>query len=142
MLDLDNTVAAYNEHIFADNIMQWITDIKDSGIKLFIISNSTRSKRVTSFSESIDAGYIMKSAKPSPKSLLCAMETAGFGKNGSALAGDQVFTDVLAANRAGIISIVVRPRRFTNPFLAIRYYMELPFRALCKNKKLRTESNK
>jgi len=139
MLDLDNTIAAYDEHVFAENIEQWITEIKNNDITLFIISNSTRTKRVVSFSESIETGYIMRSAKPSPKSLLNAMETAGFGKNESALAGDQVFTDGLAANRAGVISIIVRPRRFTNPFLALRYSLELPFRAMCKNKEIRTE---
>jgi len=134
MLDLDNTIAAYNEHIFADDILKWITDAKNNGINLFIISNSTRTKRVTSFSESIAVRYIMRSAKPSPKSLLHAMETAGFAKNESALAGDQVFTDALAANQAGVISIIVRPRRFTNPFLALRYFLELPFRAMCNSK--------
>jgi hypothetical protein len=76
----------------------------------------------------------MQSCKPSPKSLLQAMETAGFGADVSALAGDQIMTDALAANRAGIVSIIVRPRRFTNPFLALRYYIEVPFRAMCKNK--------
>jgi len=134
MIDLDNTIAAYDEHVLAEEVAKWITDIRNSGVGLFIISNSTRTKRVTSYAESIGVGYIMRSAKPSPKSLLRAMETADFSKNESALAGDQVFTDALAANRAGVISIIVRPRRFTNPFLALRYYMELPFRAMCKNK--------
>jgi len=134
MLDLDNTIAAYDEHILTDSISEWITGITDSGIKLFIISNSKRKKRVESFSESIGAEFIQKSGKPSPKSLLDAMETAGFDSSVSALAGDQILTDTLAANRAGVISIVVRPRRFTNPFLALRYFIEVPFRAMCKNK--------
>ena len=134
MLDLDNTIAAYDEHVMSDNIMKWIADIKNSGIELFIISNSTRKKRVELHSESIDAEFIMASGKPSPKSLHNAMETSGFNSGVSALAGDQILTDTLAANRAGIVSIIVRPRRFTNPFLALRYFIEVPIRALCKNK--------
>ena len=133
MLDLDNTLAAYDEHELSDRISKWISDIRDSGIELFLISNSSRKKRVEAFSESTGIGFIMKSGKPSPKSLLRAMEKSGFGHDETALAGDQVFTDTLAANRAGVISIVVRPRRFTNPFLALRYYIEVPFRAMCKN---------
>ena len=133
MLDLDNTLAAYDEREFSNDIIKWITDIKSTGIELFIISNSSRTKRVTSFTGSIGVEYIMKSRKPSPAGLLRAMETAGFKSGESALAGDQIFTDVLAANRAGVLSVVVRPRRFTNPFLALRYFIELPFRKLVKN---------
>jgi len=134
MLDLDNTIAAYDEHVFSDDISKWIKKVQDSGITIFIISNSTRNKRVTSHSESIGADFIMQSGKPSPKSLHAAMEKAGFSENESALAGDQIMTDTLAANHAGIISIIVKPKKFTNPFFALRYYIEQPFRALCKNK--------
>jgi len=134
MLDLDNTIAAYNEHTFADNISKWISDIQSVGVELFIISNSTRKKRVKSHSDSIGVRFIMKSQKPSAKSLLHAMEVSGYSPDASALAGDQILTDTVAANRAGIVSIIVRPRRFTNPFLAIRYFFEIPFRAMCKNK--------
>jgi len=134
MLDLDNTIAAYDEHILSDDVVQWITNVKNSGVEMFIISNSTRKNRVESHSESIGSGFIMQSYKPSPKSLIHAMETSGFSTDVSALAGDQIVTDTLAANRAGVISIIVRPKRFTNPFLAIRYFVEIPFRAMCKNK--------
>jgi len=134
MLDLDNTLAAYDEHVLSEDIAKWIADIKKNDIELFIISNTTRKNRVESFSDSIGARFIMQSMKPSPKSLMLAMETAGFNSGVSALAGDQILTDTLAANRAGVTSIIVKPRRFTNPFLAIRYYIEVPFRAMCKNK--------
>jgi len=134
MLDLDNTIAAYDEHILSEEIFQWINEIQSSGITLFIISNSTRKHRVQSHSDSINAGYIMESYKPSPKSLFKAMEVSGFSSDTSALAGDQILTDTLAANRAGVISIIVRPKRFTNPFLALRYFIEIPFRMMCRNK--------
>jgi len=134
ILDLDNTIAAYDEHKLADSIAQWIADIRGGCIDLFIISNSTRKKRVTSFAESIGVGFIMQSGKPSPKSVLRAMEITGFDSGETALAGDQIFTDALAANRAGVVSIIVQPRRFTNPFLTLRYYVEIPFRAMCRNK--------
>jgi len=142
MLDLDNTVAAYNEHIIADDVMKWISDIQSGGVELFIISNSKRIKRVESHCKAMNVKFIMQAGKPSPKSLLQAMEVSGFNPDTSALAGDQILTDTIAANRAGIISIIVRPRRLTNPFLAIRYFCEVPFRAMCKNKykKVKPES--
>ena len=134
MLDLDNTIAAYDEHVLSEDVSLWIDDIRNSGIELFLISNSTRKNRVETFAKSIDVEFIMKSYKPSPVSLLKAMEIKGYSSGESALAGDQVFTDALAANRAGVVSMIVRPRRFTNPFLVLRYCFEVPFRAMSKNR--------
>ena len=134
MVDLDNTIAAYDEHVLSDDISRWICGVRDSGIVLFLISNSTRKNRVETFSKSIGVEYIMASLKPSPNSLFRAMEISGYTSDRSALAGDQVFTDALAANCAGVVSIIVRPKRFTNPFLALRYCIEVPFRAMCRNR--------
>ena len=134
MMDLDNTIAAYDEHTLSADIIDWISTIKNSGIDLYIISNSTREKRVSSLSGEIDVDFIMRANKPSNKSLLKAMKLTGHSAETSALVGDQIFTDGIAANRAGITSMLVCPRRFTNPFLAIRYFIELPFRAFCNNK--------
>ena len=134
MLDLDNTVAAYSEHSPSDSIARWITEIKNSDIELFIISNSSRTGRVDSFAKALQIGYITGASKPSPNGVTLTMKKKGFSAKESALVGDQIFTDVLAANRAGVISMIVKPRRFTNPFLAIRYVLEMPLRAMCRNK--------
>ena len=134
MLDLDNTIAAYDESSPADEIMHWLSEIRNCGVELFIISNSRRKVRVDAFAKTLGITSVNNARKPSPKAVLQAMDTAGFSADNSALAGDQVFTDTLAANRAGIISIIVRPRKCTNLFLSLRYALETPFRAACKNK--------
>lgn len=133
MLDLDNTVAAYSEHSPAEDVSRWVEEMKQSGVELFIVSNSSvRKERVDVFAEALGIGFIKGASKPSPEGLLQTMDVSGFLPSESALAGDQIFTDTLAANRAGVVSIIVRPRRFTNPALALRYGVEAPFRALCK----------
>jgi len=134
LLDLDNNIAAYPEHKLSDDVSYWISSLKAVGIKLFIISNSKRTDRVQTFAKELDSGYEMRAGKPSPNSIIKIMAAEGFNVSETALIGDQIYTDVLAANRAGIISIVVRPKQFSNPFLAIRYFFELPFRVMCKNK--------
>jgi len=134
MLDLDNTVAAYSEHIPSDRITNWVRQMKDCGVELFIVSNSVRDTRVDRFAQTLGIEFIKGASKPSPKGILQAMATAGFDAIHSAFIGDQVFTDTLAANRAGIVSIVVKPRRFTNPLLALRYASEAPFRAMSRVK--------
>ena len=134
MLDLDNTVAAYSESLPSVTVKHWMTEIKTHGIEVFIVSNSVRKIRVEAFAEALDVAFVLGASKPSPKGVILAMEKSGFSAEESALIGDQVYTDTLSANRAGVFSIIVSPRRFTNPFLVLRYALEVPFRVLCKNK--------
>jgi hypothetical protein len=134
MLDLDNTIAGYSENTLSESVSRWAAEIKSCGIELYIVSNSIRKKRVRAFARSLGIGVIMGARKPSPKGVLRAMAAAGHSAGDSAFIGDQVFTDTLAANRAGVISIIVDPRRFTNPFLALRYAIESPFRAACRKR--------
>ena len=129
MLDLDNTIAPYGALKPDDSVLNWIKDIKNSGIELFIVSNSKRPDRVESFARQMQIGYIKNACKPSVKGIQKAMKMCGKTPDESALCGDQTFTDVLGANRAGITSFLVHPIKFTNPFLAVRYFFELPFRA-------------
>ena len=134
MLDLDNTIAAYDESSPADDVSRWAADLRGVGVQLYIVSNSARKRRVWSFAKAMGIGKIMNARKPSPARLLKVMAASGFTARESGLIGDQIFTDTLAANRAGIVSIIVRPRRFSNPLLALRFAFEAPFRAACRNK--------
>jgi HAD superfamily phosphatase (TIGR01668 family) len=133
-LDLDNTIAPYGTDIPTVAISDWAEFIKRSGIELFIITNNHKSKRVESHASSLGIGYILGANKPSASGIRRALEQRGKKPHEAALAGDQVYTDVLAANRAGIISISVRPIKILNPALNIRFWLEAPFRAMCKNK--------
>ena len=133
MLDLDNTIAAYYEHSPAEDVLTWAARMAAGGVELFIVSNSRRVGRVKAFAEAMDIGFVNAARKPSTEGLISAMKAAGYSKGESALAGDQVFTDAIAANSAGIVSIIVHPRSLKNPFLALRYALESPFRAMARN---------
>lgn len=132
MLDLDNTIAVYGEQTPANDVMQWVSETKSCGVELLIVSNSRRKERVEAFARALGTDYIYGARKPSPKYVLRAMQEKGFSAGESALLGDQVYTDALAANLAGIASITVRPRSLKNPFLALRYALETPFRAAAR----------
>ena len=141
MIDLDNTLAAYDEYAPSESISKWMSSIKASGITAALVSNSTRVMRVYTFAETFDINSVARARKPSPFNMLHLMETAGFNANESALIGDQIFTDVLAANRAQVVSIIVKPRKFTNVFLALRYYAEFPIRFFTRNKMMKSEES-
>ena len=128
MLDLDNTLAPYSEHLPSVSVTSWVSKIKDAGITLFFVSNSKRPTRVEVFANALETGFIKEAQKPSPDKLLQTIAALGFSTVETALVGDQIYTDVLAANLAGIISIIVRPIKLQNPLLALRFAVETPFR--------------
>jgi predicted HAD superfamily phosphohydrolase YqeG len=61
------------------------------------------------------------------------MEDMRVTKEQTAIIGDQIFTDVLGGNRAGVSTILVKPIRLAgNPGRYVRYAVELPFRLLSR----------
>lgn len=131
MLDLDNTLAPYGELQPTQAVIKWVNSIKNAGITLFFVSNSKKPTRVEVFSHSLGIEYLKEARKPSPTKLLQAISQSGFNKGEAALVGDQIYTDVLAANRAGVVSIIVKPISLKNPLLALRFAFESPFRLIC-----------
>ena len=134
MLDLDNTIAPYGQEEPTRDIISWAEDMRERGIELFIVSNSRRPERVEAFATALGIGYIKAAGKPSPRGVLQSLEVKNEKPEESALIGDQVYTDVLAANRAGVFSIVIEPINLSNSLLTVRYWLEKPFRAMCKQK--------
>lgn len=127
LLDLDNTISPYKVEAPDEETVRWVDMMKEGGIDLYIVSNN-KGTRPEVFAEALGIPFIKRAGKPSPRGILEALERTGTDKRATALAGDQVYTDMLAANQAEVTGILVEPIKFTNPFLAIRYFFELPFR--------------
>ena len=61
------------------------------------------------FNKDIGTDYIYNARKPSTKNYIRAMEIMGTDRTNTVFVGDQLFTDVWGAKRAGIRNILVRP---------------------------------
>ena len=127
ILDVDNTIAPYKTVTLRESVVAWARDLQAAGITLFIVSNN-KGDRPEIFARLLGIEYIKRAGKPSPRGVIQGMAVAGFKPSETALVGDQIYTDTIAANLAGVRALLVEPIRFTNPFLAIRYVFELPFR--------------
>lgn len=127
ILDVDNTIAPYGQVTLDNQVLSWAGELKAAGVGLYIVSNN-KGQRPEIFSKLLDVPYIKRAGKPSPRGVREALENAGVPPDRAALAGDQIYTDTIAANLAKVKMMLVEPIRFTNPFLAIRYFFELPFR--------------
>ena len=78
------------------------------GYETCLISNN-KEPRVASFAGQVDSKYLYKAGKPSPEGYRKAMKICGTTKEDTLFVGDQLFTDVWGANRAGVYSILVKP---------------------------------
>ncbi len=134
LLDLDNTIAPYSLDTPTAEVRLWAQECRLMGIALFIVSNNRSADRARRFAEALDISFVHRSRKPSRRGLIRAMEIMGKEPKDCALVGDQIYTDVLAANRSGVLSLLVEPIALSSFFLTLRYYAEKPFRALCRNK--------
>jgi len=131
LADLDNTLAPYKVTQPSPEVLAWKTALEEAGITLFLLSNSRKPGRAQRFAEQLGIPYQGHSGKPKKAGYLRAMERMGAGPEETVMVGDQIFTDTLGANRAGVTPLLVQPIRLAgNPGRYIRYAVETPFRLL------------
>ena len=131
LADLDNTLVPYGVPLPDEKLKAWRDDLAAHGVTLFILSNNRHEHRPSTFAQGLEVPFIGHAGKPKTPSFFKAMEEMGVSPRETAIVGDQVFTDVLGGNRAGITTILVRPIRLAgNPGRYLRYAVEVPFRLL------------
>ncbi len=133
LMDFDNTMLPYTTDTPSEELLTWAKDMQSSGIYLCIVSNSKR-PRVPTFSRNYGIPCVTHSRKPGTAGIRRAMGKRNI--QNVALVGDQIFTDVLGANRARIISILVKPINNHNIWLKLRHVLEQPFIALSKKRRI------
>ena len=105
IFDLDNTLVHHgdNSNDKVDNLFKHIHDV---GFKTLLLTNNDQD-RVERFIKNIDTQYICDANKPDVSSYLKAIGMMGLKKNEVIYIGDQIFIDILGANKSGVASILV-----------------------------------
>lgn len=133
LADLDNTLVPYGVPLPDEKLKGWRDELAAHGVTLFILSNNRHESRPRTFAQALDVPYIGHAGKPKTASFVRAMEQMGVAPEQTAIVGDQIFTDVLGGNRAGVATILVKPIRLAgNPGRYLRYAVEVPFRLLSR----------
>lgn len=115
IFDIDNTLVEHGADA-DERAIALMKRLKNCGFKICFLSNN-KEPRVARFCEGLRrAGvdmygvyHISKAGKPSTKNYEKAMEMMGTMQRTTLFVGDQLFTDVWGANRAGISSVLVNP---------------------------------
>ena len=127
LIDIDNTLAPYEQDVPDERILDWFALLSENGIKAALISNN-HADRVELFNKSLGLPAYADSGKPGGKYLIEAMAKMGVSREETAGLGDQLLTDTLAAHRLGLISIIVPPiKDKTSLFFKSKRLIEKPF---------------
>lgn len=105
--DIDNTLVEHGMPA-TERAVELFERLRNIGFDTCLISNN-KEPRVKPFADAVGSKYVYDAHKPSRKNYIRAMELMGTDTGNTYFIGDQIFTDVYGANRAGIPSILVKP---------------------------------
>ena len=126
MMDFDNTIVPYTTNIPTEKMEAWLWMMVQSDIQLCVVSNSKRD-RVRVFCGKYGIPVITHAKKPGTRGIEECLAKFGVDRKNAAIVGDQIFTDTLGGNRAGVATILVRAIDNHNIWLKLRHVAELPF---------------
>lgn len=112
IFDIDNTLVHHGDDSTKE-IDELFKEIQGIGLKTIILSNNGE-ERIKRFLKNIDSLYICNAEKPKVTNYLKAVEMMGIKKEEAIFIGDQIFTDILGANRSKIANILVKYIREKN----------------------------
>ena len=127
LLDIDNTLAPYEQDDPDERILTWFEALHAAGIQAALISNN-HPPRVERFNAPLGLPAYADSGKPGSRTILAAMRDMGVEASETAGLGDQLLTDTLAVHRLGMISLIVPPiKDKTTLFFRFKRWLERPF---------------
>jgi hypothetical protein len=108
IVDLDNTLVASNEPDATPEVVNWMSQVKNLGFQLVIVSNNSKS-RVVRFAQPLEIPFIFKAKKPLRFAFSEVLNRLGLAKKEVVVVGDQLLTDVLGGNLMGLYTVLVIP---------------------------------
>lgn len=127
ILDIDNTLIGHNVPLPDEKVSALLDEHRRAGIGLCVVSNN-RPARVAPFCEKIGVPFVADALKPAARGYVKAAELLGLPPEKTAAVGDQIYTDVWGAKRAGCYAVLLRPihKGGEGAFIAFKRALEKP----------------
>ena len=122
--DLDNTLVPWRHYEIMPGVIEWLAKLDVAGIKICIASNTIHTERLKQLAETMNIPFVDRVRKPYTGGFVRAMKAMGSNAENTAVFGDQIFTDILAGNRLGLHTILLRPPLSKEEFIStqlVRY---------------------
>ncbi len=107
IFDIDNTLVPHGAP--ADSRAVALFDrLHRTGFQTLLLSNN-KEPRVKMFNDDVGSRYIYRAGKPGRRGYVRAMELMGTVPENTFFVGDQLFTDIWGAKKAGIRTYLTKP---------------------------------
>jgi len=124
ILDIDNTLTYHNSPEIGCDILDWLDLMRQCGIKMTVVSNNNK-PRVAPFAAKLGLDYVANGCKPLPFGMYTAIRRLSLPKEAIAVVGDQIYTDMIGGNLAGLFTILVQPfQTEDNLFFSVKRKLE------------------
>ena len=108
ILDVDNTLIDFDKNMI-DGLVEWKEKLSAKNIKFIILSNSNKKEKVENVAKKLNIPYMYFATKPLKRGFKKAKKQLELESENIGVVGDQIFTDVIGANRSKMFSILVKP---------------------------------
>lgn len=108
LVDLDNTLIAWNNPEGTAEVRYWLDKMTAADIAVVVVSNNKES-RVEKAVSKFGVDFVSRAMKPFAFGINKVIERYGFNPEEVIMVGDQLMTDIRASHRAGIRSVLVKP---------------------------------
>ena len=135
LCDLDYTLAPKSQPEPDADLRRWLSDVRTAGVEVMILSNNRSPVRVERFCRDLGITYEGHAGKPSVKGFRRAMVRCGVTPRETAMLGDKLLTDMLGANRSGVLALMVEPRGgAVGAWNKVLHALQRPWKAAAREK--------
>lgn len=108
VLDVDRTLLPRRQAELPDTAVRWLR-LARQHMPIHLFSNNPSRKRIGAVAEQLDLPYTISAGKPRRSALRKVLAELQLPHQEVALIGDRLFTDVIAGNRLGLFTVLVKP---------------------------------
>ena len=110
LLDVDRTLLPGRDVQLPTPMRRWAVDASRL-LHIHLISNNPSRQRIQAVADQLNVTYTSSASKPRGGAIRRVISQLPNAPAEIAMVGDRVFTDVLAGNRLGLYTVLVRPPR-------------------------------
>jgi HAD superfamily phosphatase (TIGR01668 family) len=108
VIDVDRTLLPRRQSKIPPSVDSWLRQAQ-AKLPIHLLSNNPSRRRIASVADPLGLPYTISAAKPRRGALRRVIDDLGLPTAQVALLGDRLFTDVLAGNRLGLFTVLVKP---------------------------------
>jgi HAD superfamily phosphatase (TIGR01668 family) len=108
VLDVDRTLLPRRQAELPASAEHWLRHARNL-VPIHLLSNNPSRRRIGHVAEQLALPFTTSAGKPRCSALRRVLAELGLPAAHVALVGDRIFTDVLAGNRLGLFTVLVKP---------------------------------